>query len=198
MSRTAEVLVVPRHTHTRVPPHLVTSTDVVTHLHLPLPALLVEILHLTVVGRVVVLAVVVMRRGIVAVGMPVEGVVALVLVGQRRIAGRRDRRRRRRYDAAGVAAEGRKVAVDLVVWHLWGLLLDIDDGRRDRRRRRNVGRRDHVRGVHDRRRFAGFCFRWGRGGASSGFVLLLLELLSAFRSSVFEPHLQQKSVVTNS
>lgn len=103
MPRT-KVLMVTRHTHTRISSHLVASTDVVAHLHLPLPSLLVEVFHLTVVGRIVVLAVIMMRRRIVTVGVPVERIVGFVLVSERRIAGRCDRRRRCRDDAAGVAA----------------------------------------------------------------------------------------------
>lgn len=65
----AEVLVVRRHRHPRVTPHLVPRSHVVVaHLHLGgggrrLTTLLVEVVHLGVVGRLaVVLAIVVMGR----------------------------------------------------------------------------------------------------------------------------------------
>lgn len=113
----AEVLVVGVHGHPVVAAHLVTAVHVVPHLHLRLSRLLIEVLHLTIIGRIIVLAVIV-RRTVVPVGMPVEGVVGLVLVGQR-IAGRGSVRRRRRCDdAAGVAAQGSEVPVGLIVRHL--------------------------------------------------------------------------------
>lgn len=105
MSRTKVLMVTRRHC---ISTHLVTSTDVVTHLHLTLAALLIKILHLTIICGIIILAVVMMRRGIVTVGMPIEGVVGcIVLIGKGRITGRRDGRGWRRNHAAGVAAQGR-------------------------------------------------------------------------------------------
>lgn len=102
MSRAEILMVRARHRHTCVPRHLITTAHVITHLHLILSArLLVEVLHLAVVRRIVILTVIVRRR-IVTVCVPIEGVVRIVLVGERRIR-RRLRRRRRRHQAARVA-----------------------------------------------------------------------------------------------
>lgn len=118
-----------------IPAHLVSPAHGVGHLHLALVrrGLLVEVFHLAVVRGVVVLAVVVMRRGVVSIGLPVEPVVGVVLVAQRRVAGGCYRGRWGGDDAAGVAAQRRQVSVHAVRRDLERLLLD--------RRRHGRGRR---------------------------------------------------------
>lgn len=115
------------HAHGVVAAHLVRAAHV-AHLHLVLAVLLVEVVHLAVVRGVVVLAVIMVWRRVVAVvGVPVcEGVVRLVLVTQRRVTRRRHRGRRCRHHAARVAAQRRQVAVGPVhgLVHLGGFFLD--------------------------------------------------------------------------
>lgn len=62
--------------------HLICSTHRVAHLDLSLmgPGLLIEVLHLTIVRWIIILTIIVVGRRVVSVGVPVEGVVGVVLV----------------------------------------------------------------------------------------------------------------------
>lgn len=76
----SEILMVGAHAHRGVASHLIAAAHVVPHLHLGLSALLIEVFHLVVVRWIVVLAVVMVRRRVVPVCVPVERIVGLVLV----------------------------------------------------------------------------------------------------------------------
>lgn len=200
MTRT-EILMVRGHSncHTAgISTHLVgASSHVVGHWYLGLVSagLLIEVLHLAVVRRVVVLAVVVMWRWVVPIRLPVERVIGIVLVRQGWIARRSYGRRRSCDDAAGIASQWCEVTIHARVWRDLGRFF-LDGWRHWCWRCGNVCGRRHVvvgRTGRQRRWLAGFSLCWGcrRPG---WFVLLLLELLSAFGSAVFEPHLKQKTI----
>lgn len=199
MTRT-EILMMRAHANshtTGVSTHLVGATShVVGHWYLALVSagLLIEVLHLAVVRGVVVLAVVVMRWWVMSVGLPVERVVGIVLVGQGRIARRSDGRWWSCDHTAGVASQRSEVSVNARVG--WDLRRFFLDGRRDWcwRRRDVCGRRHVVDSTGWQRRWlTWFSFRRGCR-RPRWLVLLLLELLAAFGSAVFEPHLKQKTI----
>lgn len=78
--------------------------------------------------------IVVVRRRVVTVRMPVEGIVRIMLVGKRRVAGWRDRRRWGGDHAAGVAAQRSEISIGAIrICHLRRFLFDVDNGGRDGR-----------------------------------------------------------------
>lgn len=89
--------------HCWISAHLV-STHMITHLHLILAALLIKVLHLTVISRIIILAII-MRRRIMIIWMPIERIVSIVLVAQRWITAGRYGRRWGSYHTGCIASQ---------------------------------------------------------------------------------------------
>lgn len=113
-----KVLMVRAHAHRHtagIAGHLVRGAThgIGGHLYLALMPgrLLVKVLHLTVVRWIVVLAVVVVRRRVMTVGLPVEGIVRVVLITQWWIARRSYRRGGCCYHTARIATERCHVSI---------------------------------------------------------------------------------------
>lgn len=121
-----KVLMMRRHHPTWITGHLVSSTHWVCHLDLALMSgrLLVEVFHLGVVRGVIILTVVVVRRRVMTIGIPMERIIPFMLITQRRITRWSNRRTWRRYHTTRITPKWSQVTVYPVWSYLWAFFLD--------------------------------------------------------------------------